>query len=66
MLLPSMFVFTADNPEHAEMLFIIAKRQSPIVQKKKTRDPDVYMGACFAKSKTYPCGTYWFVVRMQK
>jgi len=66
---PHMFVFTSNDPEHAEMFAAIAKQQSSLVHQKKPQGaslPDIYLGACFARNKSDSCGTYWFVVESAK
>ncbi len=52
------FVYTTADPEHADLLDAITNRQSSAA----TRNPKIYLGACFAASKSFPEGRYWFVV----
>ena len=52
------FVYTTVDPEHADLLDAIANRQP----KSAIRNADIYLGACFAPSKSFPEGRYWFVV----
>lgn len=52
------FVYTTDDPEHADLLDAITNRQS----KSAIRNREIYLGACFAASKSFPEGRYWFVV----
>ena len=52
------FVYTTDDPEHVDLLDAITNRQS----RSPRRDTEIYLGACFAPSKSFPEGRYWFVV----
>ncbi len=51
-------VYTTTNPGHADLLDAITNRLSTsALQNRK-----IYLGACFASSKSFPEGRYWFVV----
>jgi uncharacterized protein YkwD len=52
------FVFTTADPEHADLLDAIADRQP----RSAIRISEIYLGGCFASSKSFPEGRYWFVV----
>ena len=52
------FVYTTADPDHADLLDAIASRQS----RSAIQNREIYLGACFAASKSFPEGRYWFVV----
>ncbi len=52
------FVYTTADPEHVDLLDSITDRQS----RSAIRNREIYLGACFAASKSFPEGRYWFVV----
>jgi uncharacterized protein YkwD len=52
------FVYTTADPEHADLLDAITNRQA----RSAIRNTEIYLGACFAASKSFPEGRYWFVV----
>lgn len=52
------FVYTTADPEHGDLLDAITNRQSMSAK----QNTEVYLGACFAASKSFPEGRYWFVV----
>jgi uncharacterized protein YkwD len=51
-------VYTTVDPEHADLLDAITNWQS----RSAIRNTEIYLGACFAASKSFPEGRYWFVV----